>query len=102
MDANRVIEILRAFTEAGVEYKLVDAIGLAVQGITRATQDIDLFVRPTEENIGRVRRALASVWDDPAVEDIRAEDLAGYDPTLRYGPPQEFLYVSPHPRCSAK
>jgi hypothetical protein len=64
-----------------------------VQGIVRATQDINLFVRPTEENIGRVRQALASIWNDPAVEEIRAEDLAGDYPTLRYGPPEEDFYI---------
>ena len=93
MDASLVIQILRSFAEHGVEYKLVGAIALAVQGITRATQDIDFFVRPTEENLGRVRRALGAIWEDPSIDEIRAEDLSGEYPTIRYGPPDGDFYI---------
>lgn len=58
-----------------------------------ATQDIDLFVRPEAVNIAKVKAALRSVWDDPAIDEITADDLAGDYPTIRYGPPGETLVV---------
>lgn len=61
---------------------------MGLHGFERATNDIDLFVRPSGENIERLRRALHRVFDDPSIEEIRAEDLAGEYPTVRYGPPE--------------
>jgi hypothetical protein len=40
------------------------------------------------ENVERLRRALRAVFDDPAIEEITGEDLAGEYPTIRYGPPE--------------
>ena len=47
----------------------------------------DLFVRPTADNVARLRRALSAVWSDPDIDAIVASDLAGDYPTIRYGPP---------------
>lgn len=53
-------EILSAFSDEGVEYLIVGAYALAVHGVPRATGDIDLWIRRTEENTARVMRALES------------------------------------------
>ena len=51
---------------------------------------MDIFVCPAPANIERLKQALHSVWDDPDIEQITAEDLAGEYPTVRYVPPDEF------------
>jgi len=51
-------ELIRCFNDHSVEFLLVGAYALAYHGIPRATQDLDLYVRPTLENAGRVVRAL--------------------------------------------
>lgn len=76
-----------ALSDEGVEYVLVGAVALDVLGIGRLTQDIDLFVDPTGANVERLRRALRSVWEDPEIDEIRAEDLAGAYPVIRYVAP---------------
>ena len=73
--------------EESVDYVLVGAVALDVLGIGRLTQDVDLFVRPTEANVARLRKALARVWQDPAIEEISAEDLGGDYPVVRYVAP---------------
>ena len=80
--------VLAALHEESVEYVLVGGVAVGLHGFERATRDIDLFVRPSHENIKRLRRALRRVFDDPAIEEITAEDLAGDYPTVRYGPPE--------------
>lgn len=67
---------------------LIGGVAVGLHGFERATNDIDLFVRPTEENIERLRRALKSIFNDPAIDEITAGDLAGVYPTVRYGPPE--------------
>ena len=89
-EALRVIECLN---EAGVEYVVVGGVALNLHGLVRATEDLDRFVRPEPENIERLRTALAAVWDDPAIEQITAEDLCGEYPAVRYGPPTGTFYL---------
>ena len=92
MEFGRFLDVIRAFDRARVEYILVGGVAVNLHGIVRATEDIDFFVRPGAENIERLKNALRSVWDDPEIDGIRAEDFADY-PTLRYGPPGDELVI---------
>jgi len=87
MDFREFLKIAAALQDHNVEYILVGAIAMALQGIVRATVDIDLFIRPDPANIQRLKEALRSVFDDPEIESIQAQDLAGEYPVVRYGPP---------------
>jgi nucleotidyltransferase AbiEii toxin of type IV toxin-antitoxin system len=93
MDFDKFLELLRALAREGVDYVLVGAVALGVHGLLRATEDVDLFIRPDGENVERLKRALRSVWDDPEIAGITAQDLAGEYPTIRYGPPGEGFVV---------
>jgi hypothetical protein len=92
MDFGRFLDLARAFEREGVEYVLVGGVAVNLHGLARATEDADFFVRPTPENIERVRRALRSLWDDVEIDALRPEDFETY-PTLRYGPPDEDFAV---------
>ena len=87
MQFDDVKAVLHALTNERVDYVLVGGVAIGLHGFERATNDIDLFVRPTEENLFLLRRALHSVYQDPSIEEITAADLAGDFPTIRYGPP---------------
>lgn len=52
------VAMLSALSAEGVEFMLVGAHALAAHGFVRATQDIDILVRPTPENASRVFAAL--------------------------------------------
>lgn len=52
------VDVLAAFAEAGVEFIVMGAHALAARGVVRASGDLDLFVRPTEENAARVVQGL--------------------------------------------
>ena len=93
MDFERFLDLLRALERHSVDYVLVGGVALNLHGLVRTTEDIDLFVRPEEHNIVRLKRALSSVWDDPDIEQITAADLAGEYPTIRYGPPGEDFVI---------
>ena len=82
-----VLDVLKALEREGVRYAVFGGVAMAAHGLDRGTRDLDLFLAPDAENIGRLRRALHSVYDDPEIEGITAEDLAGDYPAVRYGPP---------------
>jgi hypothetical protein len=88
MDLAEAKRILAALEREGVEYVLIGSMAMAAQGLIRATRDLDFFVSPSEENVQRLRRALASLYDDdPNIEQITASDLAGEYPAVEYTPP---------------
>jgi len=93
MDFGKVIEVLRAFRREEVRYVLVGGVALNMHGIGRATQDLDFFVSPEPGNVERVKAALRSVFQDPSIDEILADDLAGAYPTVRYVPPDESFVI---------
>lgn len=87
IDLDRFLVLLRALNREGVEYVVVGAVALGLHGLARATEDVDLFVRPTLDNVAGLKRALSAVWSDPEIETIDADELAGEYPVVRYVPP---------------
>ena len=88
------MELLRAFEAEGLEYVLIGATAMGLQGVIRATEDVDLFIRATSENIARLRRALRAVYsNDPTIDEIRDSDLLGEYPSVRYYPPSGDLFL---------
>ena len=77
----------------GVEYIVFGGSAVILQGVIRATEDYDIFIRPTPENVEGLKRALRSVWDDDSIDEISAEDLCGDYPSVRYGPPDDDVYI---------
>lgn len=93
MDREEVMRVLRAFESAGLEYVLIGAAAMAFHGLVRATEDIDLFIRATPENIEKLRSAFRAAYEgDPDIDEISSADLLGEYPTVRYAPPTGDLY----------
>ena len=87
------MRVFRAFESAGLEYVLIGAAAMGLHGLVRATEDLDLFIRPTPENIEKLRSALRATYEgDPNIDDISAADLLGEYPAVRYVPPTGDLY----------
>jgi hypothetical protein len=54
------VEMLSELSAAGAEFIIVGAHALAVHGLPRATGDLDIWIRSTPENAGKVWKALTS------------------------------------------
>ncbi|MDQ7826826.1 MAG: DUF6036 family nucleotidyltransferase [Candidatus Eremiobacteraeota bacterium] len=93
MDYGRVFQLIRELNRHEVEYIVVGGIALALHGVVRATEDIDIFIKPTRENVESLKSSLKALWNDNAVEDISADDLLGDYPALTYGPPDDSMSI---------
>lgn len=93
MEYEKTREVLEAFERKGVVYAIFGAVALNLHGLARATQALDIFVSPTEENISSLRSALKSVFDDPHIDEITAEDLLGDYPAIQYVPPEGTFFI---------
>jgi hypothetical protein len=89
LDFDKVRALLEAMNREGVRYIVFGALALAAHGLVRATEDVDVFVEPSPDNIERLQRALRSVWNDPNIDSITAEELSGDYPAVVYYPPDE-------------
>lgn len=93
MDRDEIMQVLRAFAAAELEYVLIGATAMGFHGLVRATEDVDLFIRATAENVQRLRTAFGAVYQgDPHINEISAEDLLGNYPAVRYYPPTGDIY----------
>jgi hypothetical protein len=93
VDRDEIFRVLRAFEASGLEYVLIGAAAMGFHGLVRATEDLDLFIRATPENVEKLRAALREAYDcDPHIDEISAEDLLGDYPAVRYYPPSGDLY----------
>jgi len=88
-----VSRVLEALEREGVRYAIFGAAALNLHGLARFTEDLDLFVAPERDNIECLKRALRSVFDDPHVDEISAEDLLGDYPAVQYVPPDGAFHV---------
>jgi hypothetical protein len=69
-----------------VRYAVFGGIALGLLGLPRATEAIDIFLPEDAANLERLKRALHSVFTDPLIDEISAEDLLGEYPAVRYLP----------------
>ena len=85
------ISLLAAFLDAGVEFAVVGGVAVNAHGYVRATNDLDLFIRPTEENAQAAFRALQS-FGAPLQGMEPADLLSDYD-NLRFGPQNDHFDI---------
>jgi len=93
MDFEELRRILEAFERFGVRYVIFGAVALNFHGLARFTEDLDVFIAPEAANVERLRHALRSVFDDPEIDRITAEDLLGEYPAVQYIPPAGGFHI---------
>ena len=92
MDTAILAAVFRALNDEGVRYVVFGGIAVIARGVTRATQDLDLFLDPQPENVEATRRALRRVFDDPVLDELTSDTLAEYG-LVRYGPPEHDFVI---------
>jgi hypothetical protein len=93
MNADLIRQVLAALERERVRYVVFGAVALALHGLPRATEDLDLFIAPDRDNIERLKDALRSVFHDPQIDEISADDLLGEYPAVQYGPPEGPFHI---------
>ena len=89
MNLEKLTALVQALNRENVDYILFGGAAVNLHGLIRATEDFDFFVRPEPENVRRIKKALRSLWDDPALDEIQDDDMIGEYPSFSYDPPGE-------------
>jgi Nucleotidyl transferase AbiEii toxin, Type IV TA system len=93
MDVDLTKQVLAALEREQVTYVVFGAVALALHGLARTTEDLDIFIAPNEANVERLKAALRSVFHDPDIDQITAEDLLGEYPAVQYTPPEGAFHI---------
>jgi uncharacterized nucleotidyltransferase DUF6036 len=67
------VEMLNALSDANAEFLIIGAHAVAAHGFYRSTKDIDIWIRPSPENVARVWQALHRFG--APMHQITVEDL---------------------------
>ena len=86
---NKFIKVFEALEREEVDYILIGGFAVILYGLPRVTEDIDLFIKPDENNIKKLKKALYSVYKDESIEEITFDMLKEYA-VVRYGSPDGF------------
>ena len=70
MNAEKLLKLLK---ENRVKFVIIGATAFPVHGYSRATLDIDIFIKPEEENASKTLKALKEFGYD--VTDVTTDDL---------------------------
>lgn len=80
-------EFIAALLDARARFLVVGAHAMAVHGVVRGTQDLDLWIEPTGRNASRVWEAFDRFGAPVEVLGITTEDLTRKDTVIQIGLP---------------
>lgn len=85
----KFLSVLNALQQEGVDYVLIGGFAVVLHGSPRFTEDIDIFIRNTEKNIEKLRKALNTVFQDDSISEITSQEIQNYA-VIRYGTTEDF------------
>lgn len=80
-------ELLQALVSAEARFLVVGAHAMAVYGVPRGTQDLDVWIEPLPENAERVWRALAAFGAPLSTPGVTQQDFIRPGTVIQLGLP---------------
>ncbi len=88
---SKQISVLAAFLAAKVDYAVVGGVAVITHGYVRTTNDLDIFIRPTEDNARAAFEALRGLG--VPLEGLDYSDLLDDQEHLRFGPNEDHIDI---------
>lgn len=70
----QLLEVCRRLNDSGAEYVVIGGWAIFLHGYERATRDVDIVIRDSEENVEKVKKALEDLLPEACAE-LRPEDV---------------------------
>ena len=83
---DKFLRIIDTINRYDVEYVVIGGVAMISHGMPRLTQDLDLLLKLTKDNVDKLRNALYSIYNDDEIEEITYAELQQYS-VIRYGTP---------------
>src|SRR2546426_678175 len=75
-------KLLVGLVRAGIDFAVVGGVAVSLNGFVRATDDLDIIVQESTENIRRLLSCL-SQWGEGWARELKEEDFAAQEGSIR-------------------
>ena len=75
-------KLLVGLVQAGVDFAAVGGVAVSLNGFVRATDDVDIIVQASPDNIGKLLTCLAG-WGEGWARELKVEDFALQEGSIR-------------------
>lgn len=82
---SELINLCNSLNRSGVRYIVIGGCAVILHGYFRTTNDIDLLIEPSPENIHKLKRALHEALESDEVFEIQDHDIERYA-VVRFAP----------------
>jgi predicted nucleotidyltransferase len=86
---DKVYKIIATLNKNHVQYIIIGGYAIVLHGFLRATEDLDLLLEMTSENVKLFQSSLKEIYHDDEIEEINFNELKKYA-VIRYGTPDNF------------
>jgi hypothetical protein len=86
---DKIPKIISFLNKHKVEYVIIGGYAIIIHGFLRATEDIDLVLKMTHENVSKFQKALLTIYNDNDINEINFSELSNYS-VIRYGTPDNY------------
>ena len=86
---DKFLRIIDTINRYDVEYVVIGGVAMISHGMPRLTQDLDLLIKLTKDNVDKLRNALSDIYNDDEIKEITYAELQKYS-VIRYGTPDGF------------
>jgi methylmalonyl-CoA mutase cobalamin-binding subunit len=87
-EMNNYLRIIENLEKEGVDFIIVGGIAVILYGMPRTSEDLDIIINMTNENIKKLRKALSKLFDDEDIKEITYNELKDYA-VMRYISPND-------------
>jgi len=75
-------KLLAGLVEAKVDFAVVGGLAISLNGYVRTTEDVDIIIQHTLENVGRLLRFLCQ-WGEGWARELSPEDFVAEEGAIR-------------------
>ncbi len=75
-------KLLVALVRAGVDFAVAGGVAVSLNGFVRATDDVDIIIRVSPENIQKLLQCL-SLWGEGWSRELNSEDFVPQEGSIR-------------------
>lgn len=96
MDLNEsfYVEVIEALSKSNVDFMLVGGMAVGIHGYPRYTGDMDLWLRPSHENMTNLKKALNLLgYDSKTIDSILSERPFNHPTPIRIFDEQDLFKV---------
>lgn len=87
-----LINLCDSLNRSGVRYIVIGGCAVILHGYFRTTNDIDLLIEPSQENIRKLKKALHEALGSDEVFEIQDDDIEQYA-VVRFAPESKDIAV---------